>query len=521
MRPRHPVPAWIIALISIAGVFAAAAADAAAPAPGAPSTDGESLQLLRQELETERRQLEQQQRRIETLEALLEARLAQSEAARASAGRVAAADPPQPADRSVLRASFGAGGYTLESADGANAIHFRGNISFDGRYYGGSAAAVTADTWLIRRLRPTLEGRLADRFDFRFMPDFAQGRTIIQDAWGDARIRPWLVLQFGKFKAPVGLERLQLEQFARFIEVSLPSDLLPYRDLGLKVGGTLGAGWLTYDVGLFDGAPDGGSTDGNAVADQNSTGKFTWEGRLFSRPFLETGPAWARGLGLGLAGTYVNVRGVATPATATSSAVTTSLLASYKTPGQQAMFAYRGDTGGGALNDATIAAGLQRRLVPQLYYYYRCWSLLGEYVGEDQAVSRGVSPMSARTATLHSTAWQLQGAWFLTGEDEAYDRAVPSRAFEFGSGGPGAWELVARYHEIRFDAGAFSGGAQSFANPQSAPRAAHAIGTGVNWYLNSALKVQLDYEVTRFEGGAPAGNRPDERALLSQFALTF
>ncbi len=510
-----PALASVVLLISVVAPPGVLAADAVAAGDAPP--DGDSPQLLRQELEAERQLLEQQQRRIQALEE----RLAGGEAARASAAKVAAADPAHPPDRSGLHGSFGPDGYTLQSADGANVIHFRGNVSFDGRYYGDSHSAATADTWLIRRLRPTLEGKLADHFDFRFMPDFAQGRTIIQDAWADARIQPWLVLQFGKFKAPVGLERLQLEQFARFIEVALPSDLLPYRDLGLKLGGTLGRGFLNYDVGLFDGALDGGSTDGNPVPDQNSSGKFTWEGRLFGRPFLQAGPVWLRGLGLGLAGTYVNVRGVATPAAATSSATTTSLLASYKTPGQQSMFAYRANTGTGALNNATIAAGLERRLVPQLYYSYRSWSLMGEYVGEDQAVSRSVSPTSVRTATLHNTAWQVQGAWFLTGEDEGFDRATPSRAFDFGRGGLGAWELVARYHEIRFDARALSGGAQSFADRQSAPLAAHAIGTGVNWYLNSGFKVQLDYEVTRFEGGAVTGNRPDERVLLSQFALIF
>ena len=33
--------------------------------------------------------------------------------------------------------------------------------------------------------------------------------------------------------------------------------------------------------------------------------------------------------------------------------------------------------------------------------------------------------------------------------------------------------------------------------------------------------MQLDFEVTRFEGGAPDGNRPDERMLTSQCALIY
>jgi phosphate-selective porin OprO/OprP len=312
----------------------------------------------------------------------------------------------------------------------------------------------------------------------------------------------------------VGLERLQLEQFARFIEVSLPSDLLPYRDLGAKLGGVIDQGVFTYDVGVFDGTLDGGSTDGNSVPDMDSTGKFTWEGRIFSEPFLKSDVVWLEQLGLGIAGTYVNDTGVATIST------TTSLLASYKTPGQQSMFSYRADTATG-FNNATIAQGIERRVVPQFYYYYRSLGLLGEYVGEDQQVRRNLSATGARTATLHNTGWEIQGAWFLTGENEGYASATPKRNFDFGHGGPGAWELIARYHEIHFDQQAFTDGTSSFANPTSSPAAAHAIGTGVNWYLNPNYKLQLDYEVTRYDGGAVVGNRPDERVLTLQTALIF
>ena len=130
-----------------------------------------------------------------------------------------------------------------------------------------------------------------------------------------------------------------------------------------------------------------------------------------------------------------------------------------------------------------------------------------------------MSVTSTRDATLLNTAWQVQGGWFITGEREAYDDATPRR--NLGQGGAGAWELVARIHAIQFDEAAFIGGANSFANPASDPLSAHALGVGLNWYLNFNFKVQLDYEVTEFDGGAVSGNRPDERVLTSQFALIF
>jgi phosphate-selective porin OprO/OprP len=497
---------------------------AADPEPAAPPVTAESLQQLRDELR-------QEQLRMQVLEQRLaadEAALAKAQAGTPSAAQPVAAPAPAVAEANgqgsgpiiapgpnTLLGSFGPEGYTLQSADGQNVIHFRGNVSVDDRYFSDAYTPVTADTWLIRRLRPTLEGTLDGNIDFRIMPDFAQGKTILQDGWADIRFEPWLVFQFGKFKAPVGLERLQLEQFSRFIEPSLTSDLLPYRDLGFKVGGTLGQGVLTYDLGTFDGTLDAGSTDGNSVPDYDSTGKFTWEGRLFARPFLRTELGALRGLGFGVAETYVKDSGVNTSST------TTSLLASYKTTGQQSMFSYRGDTSGAAFNNATIAQGIERRVVPQFYYYFGSVGLLGEYVDEAQQVQRNLTANSDRLATLQNSAWQLQAAWFVTGEEEAYDSATPRSDFQFGRGGTGAWELLARYHVLSFDPLAFIDGNNSFANPATSPRAARAIGTGANWYLDRNFKIQLDYEVTRFEGGVTGGNRPDERVLTGQFALIF
>jgi len=464
-------------------------------------------QAVQQQLQQQMRQLQQQEAQLRALQQQLtedEAKQRRAPAAATVASR--------PVSGPGLSGHFGSDGFTLRSDDGANQIHFRGNLAVDGRYYSDAYSPQTDDTWLVRKLRPTLEGMLENRYDFRIMPDFAQGKAILQDGWADARVRPWLVFEFGKFKAPVGLERLQLEQFQRFIEASLPSDLLPYRDLGTKVGGNILRGVLNYDVGLFDGDVDGGSTDSNSVPDENATGKFTWEARLFVAPFLKSGNEGLKKLGFGVAETYVRDSGVATTST------TTSLLAGYKTPGQQSMFSYRSNTASG-YNNATIANGLERRLVPQLNYYVGPFGLMSEYVTETQQVSRAISATSVRHGTLKNDAWQVQGYWTITGESEGYDIAGPSHPV--GQGGIGAWELALRYHVIEFDPQALTAGASSFANPATAPRAAHAVGAAVNWYLTYNFKVQLDYEVTRFTGGAIVGNRPAEHVLISQFSLVF
>jgi phosphate-selective porin OprO/OprP len=515
------VPALYVTALVLVLLFAAPRSFAAVDNTANTSAGGDNSAATsansRQDL---RKALEEEKERIRVLEQRLaeeEARAAPQGAQQSSTqqgGTQQNAPSATPASSTPVTASFGSDGFTLRSADGANVLRLRGNVSVDGRYFTDSNTPPTADTWLVRRLRPTLEGTLDGRYDFRVMPDFALGKSIVQDAWAAARIQPWLVLTFGKFKAPMGLERLQLEQFARFIEPSLTADLLPYRDLGFKVGGTLSGGLLNYDFGVFDGVLDSGSTDGNTLPDFNSTGKFTFEGRAFARPFVGLDDGLLRGLGVGIAGSYVNNRGTVT------STATNALLASYKTTGQQPLFSYRSNTlASGSVNNAAIAQGVERRLVPQFYYYYRSLGLLGEYVKVDQQLQRQVAATSLRDATLRHDAWQVQASFFLTGEDEAYEKFAPRR--ELGHGGLGAWELVARYHAIHFDSAAFDGGASSFANPATAARAAHAVGVGINWYFNRNVKTQLDYEVTHFDGGAASGNRPNEQVLTSQFALIF
>jgi len=175
---------------------------------------------------------------------------------------------------------------------------------------------------------------IANIFDFRFNPDFAGGKTVIQDAFVAARFNPLFVFTAGKFKEPFGLERLQLTPNNRFIELGLPSDLVPNRDLGLQVSGTyaFSTGTLIYQIGWFNGVADGTSTDANATPDIDSNDGKDWAARLFTEPFSKTNLTALRGLGAGIAVTYVNQVG----------SPTNTLLPTYKTETQRNFFSYDG-----------------------------------------------------------------------------------------------------------------------------------------------------------------------------------
>jgi len=161
------------------------------------------------------------------------------------------------------------------------------------------------------------------------------------------------------------------------------------------------------------------------------------------------------------------------------------------------------------------------RFSPQFYYYVGPFGLLGEYVESRQDISR-VKTKGSRSDTVDTSAWQLSAAVFLTGENETFSGFSPKSPFEFGGPGWGALELAVRVHELDIDEAAFAGGSSSFADPSASARRARAVGGGLNWWLNQNLRWMLDYEVTRFDGGAAnGGNRPDERALLTRFFLSF
>ena len=280
---------------------------------------------------------------------------------------------------------------------------------------------------------------------------------------------------------------------------------MPNRNLGLQIAGDIGAGLFGYAIGAFDGTTDGQSTDSNPTPDASPTGRPDYEARIFAQPFARFANPYLRGFGIGIAGTYANF--VAT--------ASNPLVPSYKTPGQLAMFSYRTGT------TATYANGQQVRWSPQLYYYAGSFGLIAEYAESSQDVARRISSSLKRTGTMDNSAWQVSLGYFLTGEVAAYNAFSPNTTFKPGTRGWGAWEIVARYHELTVDEAAFMGGADSFADPATAARTARALGAGINWYLNRNLRWMLDFEHTRFELGAKNGNRHPEDALFTQFQLTF
>jgi len=252
-------------------------------------------------------------------------------------------DSLQAVARERPKVSAGKDGFWLRSADGAFALHVGGYIQADSRTFLDDRTVSLNNAFLLRRIRPLFEGTVFKYFDFRLLPDWGGGTAVIQDAWVAARVSPAFRFQAGKFKGPVGLERLQSALDIAFVERAFPTAIAPNRDLGFELTGDIDGGLAHYDIGIFDGTVDGGSVDTD-VGD-NKDG----EGRLYVTPFTNSGIPFLEGLSLGAGGTIGEEHGTAAA----------SALASYRTPGQNVFFAYRSD---GTAAGTSVADGRRWRI---------------------------------------------------------------------------------------------------------------------------------------------------------------
>jgi phosphate-selective porin OprO/OprP len=314
------------------------------------------------------------------------------------------------------------------------------------------------------------------------MPELA-GTPNVQDAYVNIRLIREVQLRGGKFKPPVGLERLQSDPDLQLIERGLPTNLVPDRDVGVMLHGEILDGAITYAGGIFNGVGDGVNGD----VDNND--KKDLDGRIFVRPLGPTSFEPLQKLGIGVAAT----RGtqVGPPP-------------GYRTAGQQTFFSY---------SDGAWAAGTHRRIAPQASYYYGPVGIFGEYTRSSQIVTNGTS-----TQRVDHDAWQVSASVFLTGEDASYTTVTPKHQLDPAHGGFGAFELAARYGELRVDTAAF---ALKFADPTKSAHKAKEWGVGLNWHLARNFKLMANYEHTDFEGGAKGADRPTEIVVLTRLQAAY
>jgi phosphate-selective porin OprO/OprP len=380
------------------------------------------------------------------------------------------------------------GGFTLQSETGDFVLKLTGYLQADGRFAPGDDAGLVTDQFLLRRIRPVLQGTVARYFDFSIVPDFGNGTALVQDAYLDVHFTDRLRVRAGKMKSPFGIERLQSGQSLLFVERSLANNLVANRDVGVQVHGELAHGAFGYQIALLDGVSDGGNIDG----DTNDAKDLA--GRMFVQPWRTKGTSPLRGLGFGVAGTTGTANGVPR---------------AYSSVSQVSLFSYA----------ATVTARGRRRWSPQASLFVGPVGVLAEYVAARHEVQKVETGKPTTTARLDNSAWNVTGSWLITGEDATYGNVKPKNFFVPSARKWGALQLVARVNRLSVDDATFTGG---YADSTRSVRQATAWGVGVNWIWNQNLKYVLDYERTRFKGGAAGGaDRPAEKSVQTRLQLSF
>ena len=252
---------------------------------------------------------------------------------------------------------------------------------------------------------------------------------------------------------------------------------------------------MNYAGGIFDGAADHENSNGGFATAPGDTNEKAGVGRIFVKPFKDTGIDPLKGLGVGYAATYGKVKGTDIP--------------SFVSPGQSPVFTY---------NSTVSAAGPQIRTEPQAFYYYKSLGILAEKVNSQEELEYRGSGTQVYRDKPTNKAWEVTSSYVLTGEDASYNGVTPNHDFDLSSGHFGAFELVSRYGELKLDSSIFT---ENFANLNTSISEERAWATGINWYLNHNVKWAFGFEQTKFRRGAVNGPSTDDRKTENLFTTMF
>ena len=392
-------------------------------------------------------------------------------------------------------------GFGVRSADGAYTLRIRGLLQSDSRWFlSDSGLSDRLDTFLLRRFRPGFDGTLFNVADFRFVPDFAGGTAVIFDGYIDIHPAPYARLRAGKFKMPLGLERLQSDADLPLAERALTQYLTPTRDVGLALWGDIAGGVLGYNVGVYN----GGFDNSNADIDTNHAKDFV--GRILIQPFKSDQLKDLGSLGLHVAVSRGDRRGLPTA----------TLLPSFRTAGLNTFYSYLAPTPDADGSKTVFAYLRQSRLNPGLFYYNGPIGVLAEAVWSRQEVRKANATATLTNKAAHATAS------FVIGGKNGYDGATPTQSFDFRKGTLGALELVVRWNWLKVDGAAFP----DYADITKSASKAQGWAGGANYVPSRTLRIDVNYERTKFTGGgggtaAAPKDRNTESVIISRVQVNF
>jgi phosphate-selective porin OprO/OprP len=368
---------------------------------------------------------------------------------------VVAATPAAQADDSWT--AKWSNGHKIESSDKAFKLKFGGRIQADYTFASvDEGLPDEGDGFEFRRARLFFSGTIYDRIEFKAQYNFTGGDADIKDMYIGV-LNDWGTVRFGHYKEYFSLEELTSSKYLAFVERSLPIEAFsPSRNSGIGVHGKSG-NTLNWGVGVFYDADDFGvSTDENNT---NVTGRVAW------RPIYDDEGSTMLHIGL----------------SATSKSRESTLRFRAR---PESHFAGRFvDTGNFDADGATILDAEFAGVFGPMWF-------AAEYITTD------VDAPTVGDPTF--SGYYAQFGYYLTGEHRkykassgAFDRQKPKNSLG-KDGGSGAWEIAVRYSNLNLDDAGIQGGEQT------------DITVGLNWYVNPATRMMVDYVMADVEDAGDA-----------------
>jgi len=302
-----------------------------------------------------------------------------------------------------------------------------------------------------RRARLNVKGTIGDNLEFKVQYDFGGGDADFKDVYlglkglpGNGKFR------VGHFKEPIGLEEQTSSNNISFMERSLRNSLSPVRNTGFMYKGASDTKGMTYAAGIF--------RDTDSYGNSKGDGEYNVTARVTGTPIYEDRGAHLVHLGMA---------------------------ASLRSPNDDKVSYKDNRSMHLAPNLSAFTAVLDADKVT-------LFGLEAAYLSGPLSVQGEYTQSSVDDAADSSFgAYYLQFAYTLTGESRGYktsdgvfESIKPSAAYGSDSGS-GAWELVARHSAIDLSDG---GGGEISSNT-----------LGVNWYLNSNVRVMFNLDSTELE----------------------
>lgn len=345
-------------------------------------------------------------------------------------------------------------GLRFETEDERYKLQIGGRIQHDIAFFEQSSELKRVfgdqeDGTEFRRTRLFVKGLLHDRIEFKVQWDFAGGDSDLKDVYLAFLDIPVVgAVKIGHFKEPFSLEELTSSKYITFMERALPSLFAPARNAGIMIGNDVLDSRLTWALGVFRDTNDYGMGIGD--------GDYAWTARVTGLPWYKD--EGRRLLHLGLAYSMRNTDG--------------TVRLRQRPEIHLSQFRYV-DTRRFTVDDMDL-------LGAELAFVYGPFSAQAEY-----------THASLDTRFLGDrdfSGFYAQASYFLTGEHRPYStskgtfgRIKPKHPFRGEDHGWGAWELAVRYSMLDLDDGFFRGGEEEDWT------------VGANWYLNSNVRLTLNY----------------------------